>query len=88
MAIEKGIPSQLDPEDLAAEVELEVPGSMEPTAMVDMDVEAENMDIEITAEDDGGVTIDFEPIDQRATLFSSCVPVVPKKQKLTFAYND
>ena len=28
MAIEKGIPSQLDPEDLAAEVELEVPGSM------------------------------------------------------------
>jgi hypothetical protein len=65
MAIEKGIPSQLDPEDLAAEVELEVPGSMEPTAMVDMDVEAENMDIEITAEDDGGVTIDFEPMDQR-----------------------
>jgi hypothetical protein len=65
MAIEKGIPSQMEPEDLAAEVELEVPGSMEPTAMVDMDVEAENMDIEITAEDDGGVTIDFEPIDQR-----------------------
>ena len=65
MAIEKGIPSQLDPEDLAAEVELEVPGSMEPTAMVDMDVEAENMDIEITAEDDGGVTVDFEPMDQR-----------------------
>ena len=67
MAIEKGIPSQLDPEDLAAEVELEVPGSMEPTAMVDMDVEAENMDIEITAEDDGGVTVDFEPMDQRGT---------------------
>ena len=67
MAIEKGIPSQMDPEDLAAEVELEVPGSMEPTAMVDMDVEAENMDIEITAEDDGGVTVDFEPMDQRGT---------------------
>jgi len=65
MAIEKGIPSQMEPEDLEAEVELEVPGSMEPKAMVDMDVEAENMDIEITAEDDGGVTIDFEPIDQR-----------------------
>ena len=30
MAIEKNIPSQLDPEDLDAEVELEVPGSMEP----------------------------------------------------------
>ena len=29
MAIEKNIPSQLDLDDLAAEVELEVPGSME-----------------------------------------------------------
>jgi len=67
MAIEKGIPSQLDPEELAAEVELEVPGSMEPMATLDMDVEAENMDIEITAEDDGGVTVDFEPTDQRGT---------------------
>ena len=67
MAIEKGIPSQLDPEELAAEVELEVPGSMEPMATLDMDVEAENMDIEITAEDDGGVTVDFEPMDQRGT---------------------
>ena len=38
MAIEKGIPSQMEPKDLEAEVELEVPGSMEPTAMVDMDV--------------------------------------------------
>ena len=67
MAIEKGIPSQLDPEELAAEVELEMPGSMEPMATLDMDVEAENMDIEITAEDDGGVTVDFEPMDQRGT---------------------
>jgi len=67
MAIEKNIPSQLDPEDLAAEVELEAPGTMEPMATLDMDVEAENMDIEITAEDDGGVTVDFEPMDQRGT---------------------
>ena len=67
MDIDKSIPSQLDPEDLAAEVELEVPGSMEPMATLDMDVEAENMDIEITAEDDGGVTVDFEPTDQRGT---------------------
>ena len=46
MAIEKNIPSQLDPEDLAAEVELEAPGTMEPMATLDMDVEAENMDID------------------------------------------
>ena len=65
MAIEKNIPSQIDPEDLDAEVELEVPGSMEPLTKVGFEGEAENMDIEITAEDDGGVTIDFEPMDQR-----------------------
>ena len=65
MAIEKGIPSQLDEEDLAAEVELEVPGAMEPMSSIGFEGEAQNMDIEITAEDDGGVTIDFEPIDQR-----------------------
>ena len=64
MAIEKGIPSQLDPEDLEAEVEIEVPGALEKN-IVDFEGEAENMDIEITAEDDGGVTIDFEPMDQR-----------------------
>jgi len=83
MAIEKGIPSQLDPEDLAAEVELEVPGSMEPTAMVDMDVEAENMDIEITAEDDGGVTIDFEPTDQRGIsddFYSNLAEEMPDRE--------
>jgi hypothetical protein len=83
MAIEKGIPSQLDPEDLAAEVELEVPGSMEPIAMVDMDVEAENMDIEITAEDDGGVTVDFEPTDQRGMsddFYSNLAEEMPDRE--------
>jgi hypothetical protein len=65
MAIEKDIPADTTAEELAADVEIEMPGTMEPMAMVDMDVEAENMDIEITAEDDGGVTIDFEPTDQR-----------------------
>jgi hypothetical protein len=83
MDIDKSIPSQLDPEDLAAEVELEVPGSMEPTAMVDMDVEAENMDIEITAEDDGGVTVDFEPTDQRGTsddFYSNLAEEMPDRE--------
>ena len=64
MAIEKNIPSQLDLEDLAAEVELELPGSMEEN-IVQFEGEAENMDIEVIPEDDGGVTIDFEPTDNR-----------------------
>ena len=62
--VDKNVPSQLDPEDLAAEVELEVPGSMEDN-IVSFEGMAENMDIEVTPDDDGGVTIDFDPQDQR-----------------------
>ncbi len=60
--VESAIPTQLDPEDLAAEVELELPGSQETVAFEGM---AEGMDIEIVPEDDGGVVIDFDPQDQR-----------------------
>ena len=63
--VDKNVPSQLDPEDLAAEVELEVPGSMD--NVVAFEGMAENMDIEITPDDDGGVTIDFDPEDQRGS---------------------
>lgn len=61
--VDRNVPSQLDPEDLAAEVELEVPGGSE--NVVSFEGIAENMDIEVTPEEDGGVTIDFEPDDQR-----------------------
>jgi len=60
--VETTVPTQLDPEDLAAEVELELPGSQEAVAFEGM---AEGMDIEILPEDDGGVVIDFDPQDQR-----------------------
>jgi hypothetical protein len=60
--VESAIPTQLNPEDLAAEVELELPGSQESVAFEGM---AEGMDIEIVPEDDGGVVIDFDPQDQR-----------------------
>jgi len=58
------VPSQLDMEDLAAEVELELPGSMDDNVVAFEGV-AEGMDIEMIPEDDGGVTIDFDPQDQR-----------------------
>ena len=61
--VDKNVPSQLDPEDLAAEVELEIPGSMD--NVVSFEGMAEGMDIEISPEEDGGVTVDFEPADQR-----------------------
>ena len=62
--IEKNVPSQLDPEDLAAEVELELPGSMDDNVVAFEGV-AEGMDIEMIPDEDGGVTIDFDPQDQR-----------------------
>ena len=83
MAIEKDIPADTTAEELAADVEIEMPGTMEPMAMVDMDVEAENMDIEITAEDDGGVTVDFEPTDQRGTsddFYSNLAEEMPDRE--------
>jgi hypothetical protein len=61
--MDRNVPSQLDPEDLAAEVELEVPGSMD--NVIAFEGMADNMDIEVTPEEDGGVTIDFDPQDQR-----------------------
>ena len=61
--MDTGLPSQLDEEDLAAEVELELPDSQNRVlAMIDAEDVGE---IEITPDDDGGVTIDFEPQDQR-----------------------
>ena len=62
--IDKNVPSQLDMEDLAAEVELELPGSMD-NNVVAFEGIAEGMDIEMIPDDDGGVTIDFDPQDQR-----------------------
>jgi hypothetical protein len=61
--MDKNVPSQLDENDLAAEMEIEVPGSMD--NVVAFEGMAEGMDIEISPEDDGGVTVDFEPEDQR-----------------------
>tara|TARA_R100001440_G_scaffold26434_2_gene43034 strand:+ start:2674 stop:5112 length:2439 start_codon:yes stop_codon:yes gene_type:complete len=59
--VDKNVPSQLDTEDLAAEIEVELPGSQE--NQIDFMGSAMNMDVEIIPEEDGGVTIDFEPAD-------------------------
>ena len=61
--MDSNVPSQLDPEDLAAELELEIPDSQNNVvAMID----AENVgEIEIIPTEDGGVEVDFEPQDQR-----------------------
>ena len=64
--MDKNVPSQLLEEDIRAEIELELPGSQENDvmAMVDMDASMDG-EIEMTAEDDGSVMIDFDPQDER-----------------------
>jgi len=57
------VPSQLEEDDLRAELELEIPDSQgEVMAMIDASGVGE---IEISPTEDGGVEIDFEPQDQR-----------------------
>ena len=61
--VERIVPSQLDEADLRAEIELELPGSMDADIIPISDDIAPR--IEITMEEDGGVEVDFEPQDQR-----------------------
>jgi|TARA_R110001606_G_scaffold294772_2_gene442448 hypothetical protein len=61
--METRVPSQLDEDDLRAEIEIELPGSQNNVMAM---IEADDVGgIEITSEEDGGVTIDFEPSDIR-----------------------
>ena len=61
--MDTGVPSQLDEDDLRAEIEIELPDSQNNVMAM---IEAEDVDgIEITSDEDGGVTVDFEPSDVR-----------------------
>jgi len=61
--MDRNVPSQLDEEDLKAEIELELPDSQNDVMAM---INAEDVgSIEVTPEDDGGVVIDFDPQDQR-----------------------
>ena len=59
--MDSSIPSQLDPLDLQAEIELELPGSQ---VGIDAEMDIENAgEVEIITDEDGGVTVDFDPIE-------------------------
>ena len=58
--MDTNVPSQLDEDDLRAELELEIPDSGSTPIMLDSDIE-----IEIVESDDGGVLVDFDPEDMR-----------------------
>ena len=57
--VDRNVPSQLDEEDLLAEIEIELPGSQnDVVAMLAAD---DVGSIEIVPEEDGGVIVDFDP---------------------------
>lgn len=61
--MDRNVPSQLDEEDLAAELELELPDSQNNVIAM---IGAEDVgEIEISPTEDGGVEIDFDPQDMR-----------------------
>lgn len=63
--MDKGIPSQLNEDELAAEMEIEVPSIVE-DGDLGMYSSVGDMDgIEVSEMDDGGVEVDFDPEDQR-----------------------
>ena len=63
--MDRNVPSQLDEEDLQAEIEIELPGSQNDVVAM---MAAEDVgSIQIVPEDDGGVIVDFDPQPDRGS---------------------
>ena len=79
--MENSVPSQLDEADLDAELELEIPGSRNTVQAV---IEAEDVgSIEIEEDEDGGVTIDFDPMgDDRVSdeFYANLAEDIPTRE--------
>jgi hypothetical protein len=81
--MDRNVPSQLDEADLAAEIEIELPGSMD-DGRVQMMMDATGVgEIEITPTEDGGVEVDFDPSDQRGEnedFFANLAEEMPERE--------
>tara|TARA_R110002110_G_scaffold396450_1_gene611323 strand:- start:315 stop:2753 length:2439 start_codon:yes stop_codon:yes gene_type:complete len=75
------VPSQLDPDDLAAELEIEIPDS---SGVIMAEIDSDDIgSIEILPEDDGGVVVDFDPQDQRGVnedFFANLAEEIPDRE--------
>jgi hypothetical protein len=63
--MDTNVPSQLDEDDLRAEIELELPDSGADPYLMAADMDPDAPEIEITADEDGSVVVDFDPGDMR-----------------------
>ena len=75
------VPSQLDPDDLAAELEIEIPDS---SGVIMAEIDSDDIgSIEILPEDDGGVVVDFDPQDQRGVnedFYANLAEEIPDRE--------
>jgi len=60
--MDTNVPSQLDEDDLRAEIELELPDSGADPYLMAADMDPDAPEIEIIADDDGSVVVDFDPL--------------------------
>jgi hypothetical protein len=77
------VPSQLDEEDLRAEVELEVPDSGADPYLMSSDIDSEVSEVEIIEDEDGSVLVDFDPSDQRgesAGFYDNLAEEIPDRE--------
>ena len=63
--MDTNVPSQLDEDDLRAEIELELPDSGADPYLMAADLDPDAPEIEIITDDDGSVVVDFDPGDMR-----------------------
>jgi len=63
--MDTNVPSQLDEDDLRAELEIELPDSGADPYLMAADLDPDAPEIEITEDEDGNVTVDFDPGDMR-----------------------
>jgi len=78
--MDTNVPSQLDEDDLRAEIELELPDSGADPFLVSADLDPE---IEIIADDDGSVVVDFDPDDMRGegdNFYANLAEEIPDRE--------
>ena len=79
--MENSVPSQIDMDDLDAELELEIPGSRNTVQAM---IQAEDVgSIEIEEDEDGGVTVDFEPMssdESSEDFYSNLAEEIPDRE--------
>jgi len=86
--MDTNVPSQLDEDDLLAEIELEIPDSGADPYLMAADLDPDAPEIEITTDEDGSVVVDFAPDDMRgedANFYANLAEEIPDRELSSIA---